>query len=83
MKTEAQTINFIIEMKIGNQSAAGISKTLEENGYTNMRGQQFSIHQVNSLLHSANQLKRKAEKKHLERCGIDREANPCGDASDY
>ncbi len=70
-------------MQDNTQSADRLSMLLFENDYANTNGQQFSIHQVNSLLHSANQQKRKAAKQYVERCGIDREANPCGDASEY
>lgn len=83
MKLEAQTVKLILSLKSNNYSPQELAKVLFEEGHTTLDKQPFSIPQVNSFIHSANQAKRKAQRVYLESCGIDREANPCGDASDY
>ena len=83
MKSEAQTIAFISRSKLTHLSSEDLSAVLFKEGYSNGNNEPFSTTQIGSLLHSVNQAKRKAARTYLEQCGIDREANPCGDASDY
>ena len=83
MKSEAQTITFIQGLLSEKLMPQELSEVLVREGHTNANNQPYSIAQINSLIHSANQAKRKAQRIYLESCGIDREANPCGDASDY
>jgi hypothetical protein len=83
MKTEAQTIQFIQSLKSSELTSEELSEALFKNGHTNAKSEPFSSAQINSLLHSVNEAKRKAAREYLDKCGIDREANPCGDASDY
>lgn len=83
MQTESQILAFLQTLDYQNLDAIQISDALKNEGFTSSSGSKFSIAQVNSLLHSLRQAKRKAEKVNIETCGIDREANPCGDASDY
>ena len=56
---------------------------LSDKGFLNAHGRPFTKAQINSLMHSARQEQRKQSYKRVESWGIDREKNPCGDASDY
>ena len=60
-----------------------ISAYLASKGFRNQKNQPFTQAQINSLMHSARQELRKQSYQRVETCGIDREKNPCGDASDY
>lgn len=66
-----------------NSQPTDVSAYLASHGFVNKDGDPFSQSQVNSLMHSVRQEKRKQDYTRIERCGIDREKNPCGDASDY
>lgn len=60
-----------------------LSGYLASKGFLNARNKPFTQSQINSLMHSARQEQRKQSYKRVETCGIDRDKNPCGDASDY
>ena len=73
----------IIQLLLGSDLPSDISAYLASHGFFNADGHPFSQTQVNSFMHSVRQEERKQQYKRVERCGIDREKNPCGDASDY
>jgi len=73
----------IVEHLLAPDLPKDISGYLVANGFLNAQGEPFTKAQINSLMHSARQELRKQSYKRVESCGIDREKNPCGDASDY
>lgn len=73
----------IIQHLIQDDLPSDVSKYLSYLGFRNSNGMPFTQAQINSLLHSARQETQRRQWKYEETCGIDREKNPCGDASDY
>ena len=83
---EKQIISFLLECDYSQLNNAEISDLLTENNYLFQNAKPYTEAQVSSLLHSLRtQLKEEYKKKNppIDRCGIDRDHNPCGDASDY
>ena len=83
MIQESRIVNYLVQLDRQLYASSVLVDELYAAGFTNTNGDRISTAQMNSLVHSANQKKRKESRRHLETCGIDREANPCGDASDY
>jgi hypothetical protein len=83
---EQRIISFLRTIDFQNLNNSIISKLLQDNGFLYSDKIPYNDAQVSSLLHSLRtKLKEEFKKKNppIDRCGIDREHNPCGDASDY
>jgi len=81
LSKEQEIIVLLLDDKL--MHAEDISAQLAIRGYLNTKGLPFTRAQISSLLHSARQEERRRKHTYVESCGIDREKNPCGDASDY
>lgn len=56
---------------------------LASNGYLNSKNETYSEKQISSILHSVVTIEKALAYHPVDRCGIDRSKNPCGDASEY
>jgi hypothetical protein len=81
MHDERKIIAFLQSIDALTMPPEKVQKLLIGNGFLRTDSQEFTLPQVNSLLHSVRQLRKHGES--AETCGIDRSKNPCGDASDY
>jgi hypothetical protein len=78
---ESQIIHLLVSQRI--RIDANLSSKLASLGFTNQANEPFNERQINSILHSFRMKQREMQRIPHESCGIDRESNPCGDASDY
>lgn len=83
MSLENKLLNYLIELDTSALSKTEIAEHLATKNFLNSKAEIYTIQQVSSLLHSCNSILRARNHPHVERCGIDRSKNPCGDASDY
>ena len=83
---EQQIIALLKTIDYQNLSKIELSQILKNQGFLHRDVKPYTEAQVSSLLHTLRtQLKEEFKKAHppIDRCGIDRAHNPCGDASDY
>lgn len=83
MLQEKKAIAFLQSIDHENMSIQSAELALTEGKLFAENGKPYTQAQVSSLLHTVRQAKRKAERVYRDKCGIDRDSNPCGDASDY
>ena len=81
MNKEQEIISLLLNENF--LEAQDLSQQLATKGYLNAQNEPFTPAQISSILHSARQEQRRRNYRYVESCGIDREKNPCGDASDY
>lgn len=77
MKFDSILISYIQRLDYKAMSLLEITATLNRNGH------QLRIYQVGELLKEIRKENNEEIVDHTKDCGINREANPCGDASDY
>jgi hypothetical protein len=83
---EQQIISLLKTIDYQNLNHIELSEILKDHGFLHNDLTPYNEAQVSSLLHSLRtQLKAEFKKANppIDRCGIDRAHNPCGDASDY
>ena len=83
MGLDPQLFEYLIGLNTHALSSDKIAELLGENDFLNPTGELYSDKQVSSILHSVRIIKRALAYQPTNRCGIDREKNPCGDASEY
>ena len=83
MELNPRLFDYLNSLNTNTLTHAEIAQQLGENGFVNSRGEVYAIKQVSSILHSFRTINRAKEHRPTNGCGIDRESNPCGDASDY
>tara|TARA_B110000285_G_C14879151_1_gene492999 strand:+ start:524 stop:775 length:252 start_codon:yes stop_codon:yes gene_type:complete len=83
MGLDPSLFNYLIGLNTHALSSDNIAELLSENGFVNPTGELYSVKQVSSILHSVRTIKRARDYRPINRCGIDRDGNPCGDASEY
>lgn len=80
---ERRLMKHLLDLDYSGWAADTISSKLNAHGFTNTHGQSYTSRQISSILHSVNVYKRAQNYPVTYRCGIDRQKNPCGDASEY
>lgn len=78
-----QLISFIRTLDYKNTSLVDLAIELEAKGYVNNQGNLFSVLEIKDLVAPLIETDRTYSKKGFGSCGINRDENPCGDASDY
>lgn len=73
----------IIQELMHSDLPTDVSNYLASKGYFNADGTPFTQSQINSFKHSARLELHKHIQQPEQKCGINRDENPCGDASDY
>jgi len=77
MKFDSTLKFYIQRLNYKAMSLLEITTTLNRNGH------QLRIYQVSELLKEIRKENNEEIVDHTKDCGINRDANPCGDASDY
>ena len=77
MKFDSILISYIQRLDYKAMSLLEITDAVNTNGH------QLLIYQVGKLLKEIRKENNEEIVDHTKDCGINREANPCGDASDY
>ena len=78
-----KVIEFIKTHDYSKMTSLEVADLLKANGYNNSQGLDYSALEVDDLLWPLFQVNKSYSKKGFGGCGIDRDKNPCGDASDY
>ena len=81
--TRMQVISFIRTLDFKNASLADLVVELSSEGYVNSQGDSYSELEVKDLISPLIETNRSYSKEGFGGCGINRDKNPCGDASDY
>ena len=76
-------ISFLRTLDYRNSALADLSIELTLNGYVNNSGNSFSESEVKDLIAPLIETDQSYTKEGFGNCGINRDENPCGDASDY
>ena len=78
-----EVITFIRTLNFKTSSLADLVNDLAKNGYLNEDGMLYSEVEVGDLIRPLIETNISYTKEGFGSCGINREKNPCGDASDY
>lgn len=76
-------IEFIKTINYRQLSEEEIAQQLFRNGYTDQQGKPLTREAVKELIEPIMDELPRYSKEGFGECGINREKNPCGDASDY
>lgn len=80
---EMEVITFIRTLNYKTSSLAALTNDLAENGYLNINGSSYTEEEVEELIRPLIETNISYTQEGFGSCGINRDGNPCGDASDY
>jgi hypothetical protein len=76
-------IGFVKSLAYSKLTLSELANQLNSNGFRNFDGENYSDQDVQELIQPIITNNLKYSKKGFGSCGINRDQNPCGDASDY
>jgi hypothetical protein len=76
-------IGFVKSLEYSKLTLSELARQLNSNGFRNFDGGNYSDQDVQELIRPILITNLNYSKKGFGSCGINRDRNPCGDASDY